>query len=73
MLVALLGRVWPQSLFMVEQARWTLSTLREFMDKIDDYVNAKGTASLDRAAERRDERRGQGLSKVQWMNSIKED
>ncbi|XP_042958151.1 uncharacterized protein LOC122293724 [Carya illinoinensis] len=40
---ALLGGIWPQSSFITELARKTPSTLREFMNKDDDYVNAEDT------------------------------
>ncbi|XP_042972828.1 uncharacterized protein LOC122304635 [Carya illinoinensis] len=40
-LIALLGGIWPKSLFMTKLARKTPSTLREFMDRVGDYVNAE--------------------------------
>ncbi|XP_042969059.1 uncharacterized protein LOC122301741 [Carya illinoinensis] len=40
-LAALLGGIWPRSLFMIELAKKAPSTLREFMDRADDYINAK--------------------------------
>lgn len=43
MLVALLGGIWPTSPFLVKLARKTPFTLREFMDKANDFVNAKYT------------------------------
>ncbi|XP_042964733.1 uncharacterized protein LOC122298957 [Carya illinoinensis] len=59
-LAALLGGVWPRSPFMVELARMTPSTLREFMDMADNFVNAEGTLQAlvdpdkeDRGTERR--------------------
>lgn len=42
-LAALLGGIWPQSLFMAKLARQTPSTLREFMDREDDFINADDT------------------------------
>lgn len=39
-LVTLLGGIWPKTPFMTELARKTPSTLREFMDRAKDYVNA---------------------------------
>ncbi|XP_042944579.1 uncharacterized protein LOC122278456 [Carya illinoinensis] len=42
-LAALLEGVWPHSPFMAELARRTPSTLREFMDRADDFVNAEDT------------------------------
>lgn len=42
-LAALLGGVWPKNPFMIELARKTLANLREFLDKVDDFVNAKDT------------------------------
>ncbi|KAF5445206.1 hypothetical protein F2P56_034273 [Juglans regia] len=43
MMAALLGGIWPRSPFMTELARKTPSTLIEFMDWADDFVNAKET------------------------------
>ncbi|KAF5459049.1 hypothetical protein F2P56_023038 [Juglans regia] len=40
-LAALLGGVWPRSPFMAELARRTPSTLRDFMDWADEFVNAE--------------------------------
>ncbi|XP_042944641.1 uncharacterized protein LOC122278527 [Carya illinoinensis] len=40
-LAALLGGIWPRSPFITELVRKTPSTLREFMDRADDYVNAE--------------------------------
>lgn len=40
-LVAFLGEVWPHSPFMAELARNTPSTLREFIDRADEFVNAE--------------------------------
>lgn len=42
-LIALLGGIWPLSPLMVELARKTPSTLREFMDRVDNFVNAEDT------------------------------
>lgn len=42
-LVALLGDIWPLSPFMAEIARRTPGTLRDFMDRTDNFVNAKDT------------------------------
>ncbi|XP_042942838.1 uncharacterized protein LOC122277020 [Carya illinoinensis] len=59
-LAALLGGVWPCSPFMAKLTRRTPSTLREFMDKADDFVNAEDTLQAlvdpgkeDRGIERR--------------------
>ncbi|XP_041019355.1 uncharacterized protein LOC121261165 [Juglans microcarpa x Juglans regia] len=43
MLAALLGGVWPRRPFMAELAKKTPSMLREFMDRVDDFVNAEDT------------------------------
>ncbi|KAF5480170.1 hypothetical protein F2P56_000936 [Juglans regia] len=43
MLAALLEGIWPRSPFMAELARKTIFTLREFMDRADDFVNAEDT------------------------------
>lgn len=40
-LVTLLDGIWPHNPFMVELAKKTTSTLREFIDKTDDFVNAE--------------------------------
>lgn len=40
-LVALLGKVWPQSQFMVELAKRTPATLWEFMDQADNFINVE--------------------------------
>ncbi|XP_042942590.1 uncharacterized protein LOC122276745 [Carya illinoinensis] len=45
-LATLLGGVWPRSPFMAELARRTPSTLREFMDRADDFVNAEDTLQV---------------------------
>lgn len=42
-LAALLGGIWPRNSFMTELARKTPSALREFMGKVDDYVNVEAT------------------------------
>ncbi|XP_040992588.1 uncharacterized protein LOC121239400 [Juglans microcarpa x Juglans regia] len=42
-LAALLGGIWPWSLFMAELARRTPSTLRKFMDRAYDFVNSEDT------------------------------
>lgn len=42
-LVALLGGVWPRNLFLEEIAHRTPTTLREFMDQADGFINAKDT------------------------------
>ncbi|XP_041017884.1 cysteine-rich receptor-like protein kinase 15 [Juglans microcarpa x Juglans regia] len=42
-LAALLERVWPRSQFMAELARKTLVALREFMDQVDNFINAMNT------------------------------
>ncbi|XP_042951892.1 uncharacterized protein LOC122289031 [Carya illinoinensis] len=59
-LATLLGGLWPHSPFMAELARRTPSTLREFMDKADDFVNTDDTLQAlvdpgmeDRRLERR--------------------
>lgn len=43
MLAALLGGIWPRSPLMIKLVRKTPVTLREFMDKADDFVNAEDT------------------------------
>lgn len=35
--------MWPRNPFMAELAQQTQSTLREFMDKADNYVNVEDT------------------------------
>ncbi|KAF5471057.1 hypothetical protein F2P56_011529 [Juglans regia] len=59
-LAALLGGIWPRSPFMAKLARKTPSTLREFMDRAYNFVNAEDTLQAlvdphkaDRKAERR--------------------
>lgn len=42
-LAILLGGIWPCNPFMAELARMTPSTLREFMDMADDFVNTENT------------------------------
>ncbi|KAF5452054.1 hypothetical protein F2P56_027092 [Juglans regia] len=42
-LAALLGGIWPRNPFMTEIARKTPSTLREFMDRADCYINREDT------------------------------
>ncbi|XP_041027035.1 uncharacterized protein LOC121267253 [Juglans microcarpa x Juglans regia] len=42
-LAALLGGVWPRNLFMKEIARKTPTSLREFMDRADGFINAEDT------------------------------
>lgn len=42
-LAALLGRIWPLSSFMAEIERRTSATLRDFMDRVNDFVNAEDT------------------------------
>lgn len=56
MLATLLGGIWPRSPFMTKLARKTPSNLREFMDKADDFINAKET---------RDEVRSQKLKQYE--------
>ncbi|KAF5469063.1 hypothetical protein F2P56_013163 [Juglans regia] len=61
MLAALLEGVWPRSPFMAELARKTPSTLQEFMDKVDDFINAEDTLiALTTQPERRSERETKG-------------
>lgn len=40
-LAAFLGSIWPQHPFMAELARKTHTTLQEFMDQADQFINAK--------------------------------
>ncbi|XP_041026942.1 uncharacterized protein LOC121267140 [Juglans microcarpa x Juglans regia] len=42
-LVALLGGIWPLNPFMSVIARKTPTTLREFMDRADGFINAEDT------------------------------
>lgn len=42
-LAALLGGVWPQSLFMAELAWKTPMTLQEFMVKAKEFMNTEDT------------------------------
>ncbi|XP_040988981.1 uncharacterized protein LOC121236604 [Juglans microcarpa x Juglans regia] len=42
-LAALLGEIWPRNPFMAELDRKTPSTLREFLDRADDFVNPENT------------------------------
>ncbi|KAG7956370.1 hypothetical protein I3843_11G120800 [Carya illinoinensis] len=57
-LAALLGGIWPRSPFMAELARRTPSTLREFMNRADDFVNVKYTLQA-LVNPRRDEQRAE--------------
>ncbi|XP_040994292.1 uncharacterized protein LOC121240834 [Juglans microcarpa x Juglans regia] len=43
MLTALLGGIWPLNPFMYEIARKTPTTLREFMDRAGEFINAEDT------------------------------
>ncbi|XP_040988989.1 uncharacterized protein LOC121236611 [Juglans microcarpa x Juglans regia] len=43
MLAALLGGIWPRSPFVAELAKKTPSTLREYIDMADDFVNIEDT------------------------------
>lgn len=43
MLALLLGGISPRNPFMKELVRKTPTTLREFMDQAEDFVNAKDT------------------------------
>lgn len=40
---ALLGGIWTESLFIVELAKKMPLTLKEFKDKVGDFVNSKNT------------------------------
>lgn len=40
-LTELLGGIWPQNPFMVELAKKTPSTLKEFMNRVDEFVNVE--------------------------------
>lgn len=42
-LAALLGGIWPLNLFMIEIAQRTPTTLREFMDWANDFINFQYT------------------------------
>lgn len=42
-LVALLGGMWPQNLFMTDFPRKTPMTLQEFHDKVDRFINGEDT------------------------------
>lgn len=42
-LAALMRGIWPRNFFMIKLARKTLTSLREFIDRVDDYVNVKDT------------------------------
>lgn len=42
-LAAFLGSIWPRSLFMAELARRTPKTLREFMNRANNFVNVEDT------------------------------
>lgn len=42
-LVAFLGGIWPRNPFMTEIARWTPTTLREFMDQAYGFFNVEDT------------------------------
>ncbi|XP_042958112.1 uncharacterized protein LOC122293660 [Carya illinoinensis] len=42
-LAALLGGIWPRNPFMAKLARRTPSTLREFKDRANDFVNVEDT------------------------------
>ncbi|XP_040996211.1 uncharacterized protein LOC121242412 [Juglans microcarpa x Juglans regia] len=64
MLAALLGGIWPMSLFMAELARKIPFTLQEFMDRADDFVNAENTLiALTTRFERKSERELKGSQK----------
>lgn len=42
-LAALLGGIWPKNPFMAEISRRNPTTLREFMNREDRFLNAKDT------------------------------
>lgn len=49
-LASLLRGIWPRNPFMVEIARRTPTTLREFMDQADGFINAKDTLEAPTAS-----------------------
>lgn len=51
-LAALLGGIWPKNPFMDELARKTPTTLREFMDWADEFINAEDTLKALTAPQR---------------------
>ncbi|KAF5465376.1 hypothetical protein F2P56_015390 [Juglans regia] len=53
-LAALLGGIWPHNSFMTEIARKTPSTLREFMDRADGYINGEDTLQALMTPRKRD-------------------
>lgn len=42
-LAALMRGIWPRILFMIKLARKTPTTLRDFIDIVDDFLNVKDT------------------------------
>lgn len=67
-LATLLGRVWPRSHFMIELTRKDPSTLMEFMDRLNEFINAEDTLWVlvgSHQEMKKGERRGKKLDRYE--------